>query len=356
MSRLLRSAGSVGIATLTSRILGLIRDVVQGYWFGTGVAADAFGVATRIPTLLRDLFAEGAMSAAFVPTFTRRIEQQGKAEAFRLGGHVINTLLVATAVMVVLGIVFAGPIVRLYAEGFEDQPGKLQLTVLLTQINMPFLMLIAVAAALMGMLNGLRQFFVPALSPALLNVCFIACTVVLTPFFMEVGIEPAMALAIGMLTGGLAQVLVQVPALRREGYRHHWRLDLKDPGVHEVLILMGPGTIGVAAAQVNLFVNTWLAASHDGAVSALQYAFRMIYMPIGIIGVAIATAAIPEIARHAAADRTPSDNHDLSAVLHSHRRAALVGSELLEVPVDECLEIVLFVLRQGAGQDRKSVV
>src|SRR5690606_28824010 len=166
---------------------------------------------------------------------------------------------------------------------------------------------------LMGMLNGLRQFFVPALSPALLNVCFIACTVVLTPFFMEVGIEPAMALAIGMLTGGLAQVLVQVPALRREGYRHHWRLGLKDPGVHAVLILMGPGTIGVAAAQVNLFVNTWLAASHDGAVSAPPYAFRMIYMPIGIIGVAIATAAIPEIARHAAADRIDGMRQTLSS-------------------------------------------
>jgi putative peptidoglycan lipid II flippase len=313
MSRLLKSAGSVGIATLTSRVLGLVRDVVQGYWFGTGISADAFGVATRIPTLLRDLFAEGAMSAAFVPTFTRRLEKHGKGEAFRLASNVINALLVATGAIVVLGIAFADPIVRFYAEGFGDQPEKMRLTVLLTQINMPFLMLIAVAAALMGMLNGLRRFFVPALSPALLNVCFIACTAILTPFFMRAGIEPAMALAIGMLTGGLAQVLVQVPALRREGYKHSWGLNLRDPGVHEVLILMGPGTIGVAAAQVNLFVNTWLAASYDGAVSALQYAFRMIYMPIGIIGVAIATAAIPEISRHAAAERIDGMRQTLSS-------------------------------------------
>jgi putative peptidoglycan lipid II flippase len=297
-NRLARSAGTVGVATLTSRILGLVRDVVQSAYFGTGAAADAFGVATRIPTLLRDLFAEGAMSAAFVPTFTRHLERHGRTEAFRLGAQVLNGLLVLTGVLVVLGILLADPIVRRYTE-FTD-PDKEALTVLLTQVNMPFLTLIAVAAALMGMLNGLRRFFVPAMSPALLNVCFIACTAILTPVFMRHGIEPAMALSIGMLTGGVAQILVQVPTLWREGYRHQWVLDAKDPGVREVLMLMGPGTIGVAAAQVNLFVNTILATGHDGAVSALQYAFRMIYMPIGIIGVSVATAAIPELARRAA--------------------------------------------------------
>lgn len=297
-SRLARSAGTVGLATLTSRILGLVRDVVQGYYFGTGLAADAFGVATRIPTLLRDLFAEGAMSAAFVPTFTRHVEKRGRDEAFRLGAQVINGLLILTGILVVAGILLADPLVRAYTE-FTD-PEKIRLTVLLAQVNMPFLTLIAVAAALMGMLNGLRHFFVPAMSPALLNVCFIACTAILTPIFTRYGVEPAMALSIGMLTGGVAQILVQVPTLWRLGYRHQWAFDAKDPGVREVLMLMGPGSIGVAAAQVNLFVNTILATSQDGAVSSLQYAFRMIYMPIGIIGVSVATAVIPEIARRAA--------------------------------------------------------
>jgi putative peptidoglycan lipid II flippase len=296
--RLARSAGLVGLATFTSRILGLVRDVVQSYYFGTGLAADAFGVATRIPTLLRDLFAEGAMSAAFVPTFTRHLEKRGRDDAFRLGAQVLNGLLLLTGLMVVAGIFLADPLVRWYTE-FTD-PEKIDLTVRLTRINMPFLTLIAVAAALMGMLNGLRHFFVPAMSPALLNVCFIACTAVLTPLFQRIGVEPAMALSIGMLTGGVAQILVQVPTLWRLGYRHTWTLDARDPGVREVLMLMGPGTIGVAAAQVNLFVNTVLATGTDGAVSALQYAFRMIYMPIGIIGVSIATAAIPQIARRAA--------------------------------------------------------
>lgn len=309
--RLARSAGTVGAATLTSRVLGLVRDAVQGAFFGTGMAADAFGVATRIPTLLRDLFAEGAMSAAFVPTFTRHLEQRGRAPAFRLGSQVLNGLLMLTGIMTVLGIVLAEPLVRLYTR-FTD-PEQISLTVLLTQVNMPFLVLIAAAAALMGMLNGLRRFFVPAMSPALLNVCFIASTALLTPLFMQYGIEPALALAIGMLTGGLAQVLAQVPAIRREGYRHSWSFDARDPGVREVLLLMGPGTIGVAAAQVNLFVNTMLATAEPGAVAALQYAFRMIYMPIGIIGVAIATAAVPEIARHAAAQSFDGMRRTLSS-------------------------------------------
>jgi putative peptidoglycan lipid II flippase len=323
--RLARSAGTVGLATLTSRILGLVRDVVQGAYFGTGMAADAFGVATRIPTLLRDLFAEGAMSAAFVPTFTRHLEKRGREDAFRLGAQVLNGLLILTGLLVVAGILLADPLVRAYTE-FTD-PAKIQLTVLLAQVNMPFLTLIAVAAALMGMLNGLRHFFVPAMSPALLNVCFIACTAILTPVFMRYGIEPAMALSIGMLTGGVAQILVQVPTLWRLGYRHQWVLDAKDPGVREVLML-------------NLFVNTILATSQDGAVSSLQYAFRMIYMPIGIIGVSVATAAIPEIARRAA----DTDYAGMRATLSWGMRLMLmlsvpatVGLMVLATPIIELI-------------------
>lgn len=337
-NRLARSAGTVGLATLSSRLLGLVRDAVQGHYFGTGAAADAFGVATRIPTLLRDLFAEGAMSAAFVPTFTRRLERHGRQDAFRLGAQVLNGLLVLTGVMVVLGIALADPIVRSYTQ--FTAPDKLALTVRLTQVNMPFLMLIAVAATLMGMLNGLRRFFVPAMSPALLNVCFIACTAILTPVFMRHGIEPAMALSIGMLTGGVAQILVQVPSLWREGYRHQWTLNAKDPGVREVLMLMGPGTIGVAAAQVNLFVNTVLATGQDGAVSALQYAFRMIYMPIGIIGVSVATAAIPEIARRASEADLPGMRATLSWGMRSMLMLsvpATVGLMVIATPIIELI-------------------
>ncbi len=319
---LARSAGLIGLATLSSRILGLVRDVVQARYFGTGLQADAFVVATRIPTLLRDLFAEGAMSAAVVPTLSRVLQREGPAAAWRLGSQVINGLLLVTALVVVLGIVFAEPLVHFYATGFEDTPDKLALTVRLTQVNMPFLLLVAVAAACMGMLNATRRFFMPALAPALYNVVFIACTIVFVPLFYRLGVEPVMALSAGMLLGGAAQLVAQWPALRREGYRHTWRLNLRDPRLREVLLLMGPGTLGVAAAQINLLVNTKLATGEDGAATALTYAFRLMYMPIGIFGVSVATAAIPELARHAA-ERA---HHDMRSTLSWGLRLMLMLS------------------------------
>jgi putative peptidoglycan lipid II flippase len=275
--RLARSAGLIGLATLASRVLGLVRDQATAYFFGTTWQADAFVVATRIPTLLRDLFAEGAMSAAFVPTLTRTLTRDGKEAAWRLGSQVINGLLLVTGVLVVLGIVFADQLTASYASKFAAIPGKLELTTELTRINMPFLMLIALAAACMGMLNALRRFAIPATAPATYNIVFILATITLIPLFGRLGLDTVTALSIGMLGGGLAQFLIQLPALRAEGYRHRWILDPKDPVLHEVLVLMGPGTLGVAAAQINLFVNTWLATEVDGAATALRYAFQLIY-------------------------------------------------------------------------------
>jgi putative peptidoglycan lipid II flippase len=291
----------IGAATLASRLLGMARDYVQARLFGAGDVMDAFVLATRIPTLLRDLFAEGAMSAAFVPTFTRYLTAAGHRSAWRLGSLVINGLVIVTGTLVVLGILLADPITRAYAAAeFEAIPGQVDLTVWLTRLNMPFLLLIAVAAAFMGMLNAFRHFFVPAMSPAMYNVVFILSAIVFAWVCPLVGWPPITALAIGMLLGGMAQAAVQWPALRREGYRHEWVFDPRDPGLREVLVLMGPGTLGVAAAQVNLFVNTVLATSESGAASALSYAFRLMYVPIGVFGVSVATAALPDLARHAA--------------------------------------------------------
>ena len=297
---LAKSAGLIGIATFASRILGLVRDQTQAYFFGTTWQADAFVVATRIPGLLRELFAEGAMSAAFVPTLTRTLAREGKDAAWRLGSQVVNGLLLVTGVLVVIGIVFAGPITTSFAEGFAETPGKLELTIELARVNMPFLMLIAVAAAFMGMLNSLRKFLLPAASSAMYNVVFIVATVTFVPIFTAMGLEPVMALSVGMLGGGVAQVLVQWPSLMREGYRHRWLFNPRDPMLREVLVLMGPGTIGVAAAQINLLVNTLLATDVDGAATALRYSFQLMYLPIGIFGVSVATAAIPDLARQAA--------------------------------------------------------
>ena len=262
---------------------------------------DAFYVAYRVPNLMRDLFAEGAMSAAFVPAFTRRLKQQGKNAAWQLGNQLINALLVVTGLLVLLGIIYARPLTELIAGDYAAVPGKLELTATLTRILLPFLSLVAVAAALMGMLNSLNRFFIPALSPAMFNVGVILSAFLLVPFAPALGLHPIVAIAIGMLLGGLGQIAIQLPSLRREGFRYRLQLDPADQGLREILRLMGPGTLAGAAVQINLLVNTILAAGEGtGAVSWLSYAFRLMYVPIGLFGVSIATAALPAVSRHAA--------------------------------------------------------
>jgi putative peptidoglycan lipid II flippase len=300
---LARLGGLAGIATLASRVLVLARETVLAALFGAGNEMDAFVVAFRIPNLVRDLFAEGAMSAAFVPTFTRHLTLRGKEDAWRLGNHVINALIVATGAIVVTGFVFSRPLVAAYAGDYASVPGKLELTIKLTRVMLPFLTLAALAAAAMGMLNSLRHYFLPALAPAAFNVVTIACAVGLTPLMPSLGEPRIMAIAIATILGGLGQLAVQWPSLRREGYRYQPILDHREPGLRQVLLLMGPGTLGLAATQVNLFVSTQLAVGQGtGAVSWLQYAFRLIYVPIGLFGVSIATAVLPAVARHAAMD------------------------------------------------------
>ncbi len=292
------------------------------------------------------------MSAAFVPTVTRYLKTEGKAAAWRLGSQVVNGLILVTGTLVVLGIIFAKPLANLYAGAFAADPGKLELTISLTRINMPFLLLVAVAAAYMGMLNALRRFFVPAMSPALYNVVFIACIVILVPVFTHLGVRPVMALSAGMLLGGIAQILAQWPLLRREGYRHEWVLNPRDPSLREVLILMGPGMLGVAAAQINLFVNTSLATGQDAAVSALGYAFRLMYMPIGIFGVSVATAAIPDLARHAADEA----HHDMRTTLSWGLRLMLMLSVPATVGLMVLAPSVVELLYQRGKFDATSTV
>jgi putative peptidoglycan lipid II flippase len=291
---------------MTSRVLGLVRDQVLAYLFGAGGQMDAYNVAFRIPNLVRDLFAEGAMSAAFVPAFTRRLATGTRNQAWDLGNLVITALVLVTGALVVLGIAFASPITTAFAGSYAAIPGKLELTTQLTKVMFPFLVLVAVAAAFMGMLNALHRFFVPALSPALFNVGSIVCTVGLVPVMPVLGLPRIMAPAIGVLVGGIGQVAAQWPQLRGEGFRFRPRIDFSDPGLREVLILMGPGVIGLAAVQINVFVNTVLATgAGDGAASWLNYAFRLMYMPIGLFGVSIATAALPSLSQQAA-----RNNHD----------------------------------------------
>jgi putative peptidoglycan lipid II flippase len=286
---------------MASRILGLVRDQVLAYHFGADDAQDAFRVAFRIPNLVRDLFAEGAMSAAFVPTFTRELTREGRPRAWRLANSVVSALVLVTGLLVILGMVFAEPLVRLYAEGFEAVPGKIELTVFLARIMTPFLTMVAVAAVFMGMLNALGHFFVPALSPAMFNVATIVITVAFVPFAERLGVQPIVLVAIATLVGGLGQLLIQWRPLANEGYSYRPALDVRDPSLGRVLLLMGPGTIGMAATQINVFVNTQFASNEGtGAISWLDYAFRVMYLPIGLFGVSIAAASTPALSRLAA--------------------------------------------------------
>jgi len=294
---------------MTSRLLGVVREQVIAAYFGAGAATDAYNVAFRLPGLLRDLFAEGAMSAAFVPTFTTKLTTSGKEPAWRLANHVINALIVVTGVLVILGIVFAEPLILAFTdEKYTSSAAQLALTVQLARIMLPTLTLIALAAALMGMLNSLHHYFVPALSPAMFNVLTIICAFAFVPLMPAFGLQPIVAIAIGTLLGGVAQLALQWPTLHREGFRYHVDIDWRDEGLQRMLTLMGPGAIGMAATQVNVFVNTLLATgTQEGAVSWLSYAFRLMYLPIGLFGVSIATATLPTVSRQ-------STSKDLGAV------------------------------------------
>ena len=340
-SGLARSAGLSGAATLASRVLGLARDQVLAALFGAGNEMDAFIVAFRIPNLVRDLFAEGAMSAAFVPAFTRHLTLHGKPAAWRLGNNVLNTLLLVALTLVVAGLFFTSPLVTLYAGDYASVPGKLDLTIQLTRVMLPFLITVVVAAVAMGMLNSLHHYFVPALSPAMFNVATIVCAVVLVPLMPSLGLPRIMAIAAAVLIGGLGQILIQWPPLAREGFRYSPVFDPGDRALRDVVVLMGPGTIGLAATQVNIFVNTLLATSQGtGAVSWLTYAFRLMYLPIGLFGVSIATAALPAVSRHAAVDdlagirRTVSRGLSMMLMLNV---PATLGLLVLARPIVELL-------------------
>ena len=310
---LARAAGVVSLATLLSRALGLIREQIFAAFFGAGFAVDAFQVAFRIPNLLRDLFAEGAMSAAFVPTLTQVQERQGPEAAMRLANLVVNFLLVTVSVVCLLGILFADRLVPWMAPGFGQVPGKLELTTQMTRIMTPFLLLVALAAAVMGVLNTRRVFFIPAIAPTMLNLALIASGFLIAPFMPRFGLQPIVGMAFGVILGGLGQLLIQVPALAAQGFRWKPIFSFRDPGVLRIVGLMAPAAVGLAATQVNIFVNTFLASMlPQGSVSWLNYAYRLMQLPIGLFGVAIATVTLAEVSRHAARREMPELKRTIS--------------------------------------------
>ena len=297
---LFRAAGLVSALTMLSRILGLVRELVFAALLGAGFHADAFQVAFRIPNLVRDLFAEGALSAAFVPTYARVLHQEGRTAAHRLASLLFTIVGVVLAALVGLAILFASPLVAALAPGFDEVPGKSDLTVFLTRVMLPFLPLVSFAAIAMGMLNAEERYGPPAVAPALFNVVTILVGAALWAAGLPLDVV-VLGWSLGTLLGGVAQFLVQVPPLWRSGWRFRPVWSLRDPGLVAIFRLMAPATVGLAAVQLNLFVSTIFASHQPGAVSWLQYAFRLLYLPIGIFGVALGTVATATLARRASA-------------------------------------------------------
>jgi putative peptidoglycan lipid II flippase len=305
-----RSAGIISLAVMVSRLLGLVRDQVFAIFFGAGFQYDAFLTAFRIPNLLRDLFAEGALSSAFVTTFTQVLEKKGQDEARRLSNRVATLIIIVVGLISAIAWIEARAIVAVLAPGFLAIPGKAELATELTRIMIPFLLFVALAAQAMGILNAQDRFGVPALASAFFNLGSIVGGLLLGFVVGSfLGISPIAGMAYGTLFGGFLQLAVQWPSLARLGFSYRPMLSLSDPGLRQIVGLMGPAVIGTAAVQVNVFVNTNFASSiidpatgtvANGPVSWLNYAFRFMQFPIGVFGVAVATAALPRLSRYGA--------------------------------------------------------
>ena len=298
---LLQVLAKVSSLTLVSRILGLVRDLVIARVFGAGLATDAFFVAFKLPNLLRRLFAEGAFSQAFVPVLAEYKARRGDAEARVLVDHVAAFLALALFVVTLIGVLAAPAIIYVTAPGFAQAPGKFDLTVDLLRVIFPYIFFISLTAFAGGILNTYSRFAVPAITPALLNLSFIAFALWGAPHFDP----PVKALAWAVFAGGVAQLALQLPALARIGMLPRFRLNFRDEGVWRILKLMAPAVLGVSIAQVSLVINVIFASFlATGSVSWLYYADRLMEFPIGLLGAALGTILLPSLSRHHA-DHAP---------------------------------------------------
>jgi putative peptidoglycan lipid II flippase len=318
-----RSAGVVSIAVFMSRVTGLVRESLMARLFGAGLTYDAFMLGFRIPNLTRDLFAEGALSSAFVPIFTEYLTTRGKEEAARLANLVASALILIVGGLCALGVIFAPALVWWLAPGYAAVPGKFELAVTMTRIMFPFLLLVALAAQAMGVLNASNRFGVPAMASTFFNIGSVGFGLII-----GFGLGPSLHLsridgmAIGVVLGGALQLFWQVPSLHKLGFHFRPAFNWSDPGLVRIFRMMLPAILGNAAVQINVMVNTNFASSlydpHrglDGPVSWLSYAFRFMQLPLGLFGAAIASATLPSISRSAAAGNMEEFRRTLSRSL-----------------------------------------
>ena len=291
-----KAAAVLGSTTLISRIFGFVRDMVVARVFGAGMVADAFFIAYRIPALLRELFAEGSMSAAFIPVFSGYLHEQGREEALKVAKSTFTILIIILLIITVIGIAAAPWVVALIAPGFHATGGKYELTVHLTQIMFPYLLFVSIAALFMGILNTLGSFVIPGLSSVSLSILMISGVYIFAPLFSI----PIYGLAIGVFLGGICQFALQIPSLWKRNMKMGWSLRPIHPGVLQIGKLMIPMIIGLSVTQVNIFVDTVLSSYLDeGSVAYLYYGIRLIHFPLGIFGVAMASAILPTLSASA---------------------------------------------------------
>ncbi len=330
---LLRALATVSSMTLLSRILGFVRDFVIARTFGAGLATDAFFVAFKLPNLLRRMFAEGAFSQAFVPILGEYKNRRGDQEALLLIEHVTSILALVLFAVTAIGVAAAPLLVWISAPGFAADAGKFELTVQLTRITFPYIFFMSLVALAGGILNTMSRFALPAFTPVLLNISFIAMALFAAPYFDP----PVLALAWAVFVGGVLQLAIQIPALRRVAMLPrpslNWRAAWQDPGVRRILTLMGPALLGVSVSQISLLINTIFASFlKTGSVSWLYYADRLMEFPSGMLGVALGTILLPSLSKY----HTDANHREYSELLDWGLRLTL----LLAAPAALALAIL----------------
>ena len=307
-----RAAAIVSLAVMGSRLLGLAREMAIFYYFKTKLAAPAFHLAFRIPNFLRDMFGEGILSKAFITTFIATETEEGEAAAWDLTNRIFNLVVIVLTGIVVLGIVFSPTIVDVLArENFDEVldsrkhygfDTKVELTIYLTQLMFPYLLFVSLAAIAMGLLNSKDRFGIPACASSFFNLSSLVIGISGYYLFQRIDMHPTTGMAFGVLVGGMLQFLIQVPSMYRVGYRYRPLFSLTEPRVVQVLKLVGPAILGVAAVPINQLTNTWFITSGDEWLAWIQGAYRIMHFPLGIFGVAISTVILPQLAKYAHSD------------------------------------------------------
>lgn len=294
-----RAASISGLAIIASRLMGLVREQVFAAMFGAGKLLDVYLAAFQLPNLLRDLFAEGALSVAFTTLFTRAWEEEGEASAWDLARLILSALTFILGIICLIGVVFAPALVEATNFGFHHVPGKFELAVRQTRVLFPFILFVSLAAAVMGMLNARGKFAVPASASTVFNIVSVVFGAGLAWLFDPhlAGEGALMGVSLGVLLGGLAQLGMQLPTLFALGFSFRWKLNLADPRLRQLWALMWPSVIAGAAVQVNVLVNGMFASEINGGRSWLYVAFRLMQLPLGVVGVSLATATLPSVAR-----------------------------------------------------------